>query len=68
MLVDYWLRCLYEGEKGDPEDVEKGFLKGELLVRVRVLVAATIPHKLLTIRPLDIQSYIYIAIFSGWQS
>ena len=32
---DYWIRCLYEGERGNPEDVEKGFLKGELLVRVR---------------------------------
>ena len=32
--ADYWLRCLYEGERGNPEDVEKGFLKSELLVRV----------------------------------
>ena len=32
---DYWIRCLYEGERGNPEDVEKGFLKSELLVRVR---------------------------------
>jgi len=32
---DYWIRCLYEGGRGNPEDVEKGFLKGELLVRVR---------------------------------
>jgi len=31
---DYWLHCLYEGEKGDPEDVEKGFLKSTLLVKV----------------------------------
>jgi len=30
----YWLRCLYEEEKGDPEDVEKGFLKSTLLVKV----------------------------------
>lgn len=29
----YWLRCLYEGEMGDPEDVEKGFLKSNLLVK-----------------------------------
>lgn len=34
-LDDYWVRCLYEGEKGDPEDVEKGFLKSSLLVKVR---------------------------------
>lgn len=32
---NYWIRCLYEGGQGNPEDVEKGFLKGELLVRVR---------------------------------
>ena len=31
---NYFLRCLYEGEEGDPEDPEKGFLKGPLLVRV----------------------------------
>ena len=37
--VDYWLRCLYEGEKGNPEDVEKGFLKSELLVKVRRITA-----------------------------
>ena len=30
---DYWLRCLYEGEEGDPRDVEKGFLKSKLLVK-----------------------------------
>jgi len=32
---DYWIRCLYEGEKGDTEDVEKGFLKSSLLVKAR---------------------------------
>lgn len=31
----YWLRCLYEGETGDPKDVETGFLKNALLVKVR---------------------------------
>ena len=25
-LMDYWIRCLYEGKEGDPADVEKGFL------------------------------------------
>ncbi|KAF9789312.1 hypothetical protein BJ322DRAFT_1208558 [Thelephora terrestris] len=30
---DYWIRCLYEGEKGDPEDVERGFLRGNLLIK-----------------------------------
>ena len=33
-MSDFWLRCLYEGEKGNPADVEEGFLKGELLVKV----------------------------------
>ena len=33
---DYWIRCLYKGEEGDPEDVEKGFLKSTLLVKVSV--------------------------------
>ena len=31
---NYWIRCLYEGEQGDPEDVENGFLKNVLLVKV----------------------------------
>ena len=31
---DFWIRCLYEGEEGDPEDVGKGFLKSALLVKV----------------------------------
>lgn len=34
---DYWIRCLYEDEQGDPEDVEKGFLKSSLLVKVCTL-------------------------------
>ena len=33
---EYWLRCLYKNEKGDPEDVEKGFLQSNLLVKVRI--------------------------------
>ena len=34
---NYWIRCLYEGEQGDLEDVEKGLLKNDLLVKVRTL-------------------------------
>ena len=34
---DYWLQCLYKGEKGNPENVEEGFLKSTLLVKVWVL-------------------------------
>ena len=36
ILENYWLRCLYQDEEGDPEDVEKGFLKSGLLVKVRI--------------------------------
>jgi len=63
--ADYWLRCLYKGEQGDPEDVEKGFLKSELLVRVRAFICSSnFPCRLLTIHPLDIQGHIYITILS----
>lgn len=31
---NYWIRCLYEGEKGNPNDIEEGFLKSTLLVKV----------------------------------
>lgn len=30
----FFLRCLYEGESGDPKSPEVGFLKGPLLIRV----------------------------------
>jgi hypothetical protein len=30
----FFLRCLYEGESGDPESPDIGFLKGPLLMRV----------------------------------
>ena len=63
---DYWLRCLYEGEEGNPADVEKGFLKSELLVRVRVSTTTPIP-KLLTAHYIDVQTYVHITILSrGW--
>ena len=41
---DYWIRCLYEDENGDPEDVEKGFLKSNLLVKV--WIPPTMPPRL----------------------
>ena len=31
---NFWIWCLYEREEGDPEDIEKGFLKSLLLVKV----------------------------------
>jgi hypothetical protein len=30
----FLLRCLYEGEEGDPDSPDVGFLKGPLLIRV----------------------------------
>ena len=33
----FFLRCLYDGENGDPEDPEEGFLKGPLLLLVSQL-------------------------------
>ena len=30
----FFLRCLYEGESGDPNSPDVGFLKGPLLIRV----------------------------------
>ena len=32
--LNFFLRCLYEGENGDPENPDEGFLKGPLLLRV----------------------------------
>ncbi len=34
---NFFMRCLYDGEKGDPENPEEGFLKGPLLLRVSQL-------------------------------
>lgn len=58
---DYWLRFLYEGENGDPEDVEKGFLKGQLLVKVRLYFLSD-PY--LTTCSIDLQSHLYVTILS----
>jgi len=68
--ADYWIRCLYEGERGDPEDVEKGFLKSGLLVKVCDNLynhSLSVSRRLLIGRLLlvDLQIYIHIAIFSG---
>lgn len=65
--ADYWIRCLYEGEQGDPGDVEKGFLKSELLVKARISTHHSLNSlcKLLTSCPLDLQGYIHITIYSG---
>jgi len=31
---DYYARCLYLGESGDPKNIRAGFLKNALLVKV----------------------------------
>ena len=48
--TDYWIQCLYEGEEGNPANVEKGFLQSDLLVKV-CISTATPAHKLLTTCP-----------------
>jgi len=35
--VNFFLRCLYNGENGDPQNPDEGFLKGPLLLRVSQL-------------------------------
>ena len=36
----FFIQCLYEGENGDPENPEVGFLKGMFLQRVSELCSA----------------------------
>ena len=59
---DYWVRCLYEGEKGDPEDVEKGFLKSNLLVKVRTPPTALPIRKALIACQSDFPDDFYFAL------
>ena len=40
----FFLRCLYEGETGDPESPEVGFLKGPLLLRVSTFLPCSLPN------------------------
>ena len=35
---NFFVRCFYVGYEGDPENVEKGFLRSTLLVQVRLKV------------------------------
>ena len=58
-LMDYWIRCLYEGKEGDPADVEKGFLQGKLLVKVHISTVAP-AHRLLTTHPFKTFKVIFI--------
>jgi hypothetical protein len=37
MNTSFYLRCLYENENGNLQSCEDGFLKGPLLVRVRLI-------------------------------
>ncbi len=39
-----FLRCLYEKEDGDPDSPEVGFLKGPLLLRVRLSLLRLLYH------------------------
>lgn len=53
----------YERERGNPEDVEKGFLGSEPLVKVRASTTALFLR--FTERPSlqDVQSHIHVTIF-----
>ena len=39
--ADFWIRCLYQGEMGDSADVKKGFLEGQLLIKVLTVAFST---------------------------
>jgi hypothetical protein len=59
----FFLRCLYEGESGDPNSPDVGFLKGPLLIRVSPF--CSILH--LNIETgLGISSYIYGSFLGTW--
>lgn len=60
---DYLLRCLYEGENGNPAEVEKGFLKSNLLVKVQIPLPLSPPfHENLTTHPADFPDDIYCTL------
>ena len=62
---NYWLRCLYEGEKGNPENVEEGFLKSALLVKVWTLPIMSPCVRIidrLTTRRTDLSDDFYISL------
>ena len=65
--ADYWITCLYEGEQGDPGDIEKEFLKSELLVKVRLSTTAPWIPCTDSMCLLVLQSHIHIVIFGGYQ-
>jgi len=59
---DFYPRCLYLGEDGDPERVEDGYLKSALLVKVMSQRSTPNTPNYSFIPILDIQDYIYLAI------
>jgi len=44
LTVDDLPRFLWEGERVDPRDMNKGFLRGELLIKVRILPHSGLNH------------------------
>ena len=61
---NFFLRCLYEGEEGDPRDPEEGFLKGPLLIRVSLLYSSPSRGRANDNQYFSgISSYLHIAIF-----
>ena len=58
---NYFLRCLYHNEKGDPENPEEDFLRGDYLLRVSHLCSLQNTSNNWSIS--DISAHLYIPIF-----
>lgn len=65
---DYWICCLYEGEKGDPEDVEEGFLKSRLLVKARTPPTMLLIRNILIAYGTDLQNDLYFTLICTRES
>ena len=61
--VNFLHRCLYENETGDPSNVESGFLKGSLLLKVRRPYNESVTCMLICLT--DIQAHIYFTVLRG---
>jgi len=57
---DFYPRCLYLGEDGDPESVEDGYLKSALLVKVGNRCQIHPTPRLFFV--LDIQGYLHLSL------
>lgn len=62
---DYFLRCFYPYGKGDPDNVERGFLRSSLLIKVCSIVTMLFPSLCSTSILEDIFKHLYITFFIG---